>query len=155
MSLNFLETNGYAFKRFFITISISLHGVEVLSLCMTYHRICNMRGTIGKAGTSYFEFTPFIMLVKLIFCRPLYVRFSFDCIVCSSSTYSLWLFPWYLQTFTGSNKNYLYAVFMLHYHNKMYGPCLNVISMLAASHVLCLLSFMADSHIDLHNWAPS
>ena len=103
--------------------------------------LCSILSIIVCSSSFWLYCLFFFLLIVLS------VLLSFDCIVCSSSTYSLWLFPWYLQTFTSSNKNYLYVVAMLNYHNKMYEPCLNVISMFASSHALCLLSFMADSWV--------
>ena len=89
--------------------------VHVLSLFITYHRVCNYINSMGAtsgAGTAYPcgapEFIPgfwwdslySIFSFMCMFCRSLFVicTFSFgNCVVCSSSIYGLWLSLWYLQ----------------------------------------------------------
>jgi hypothetical protein len=83
--------------------------VPVLSLFITYHRVCNYINSMGATtacgapefspgfwwGSLYSIFSFICML-----CRSLYVICTFSvghCVVCSSAIYGLWLPLWYRQ----------------------------------------------------------
>ena len=81
---------------------------------MMYQRLCNKSNTTGtryNAGTTYPsgapEVTPIYsgyrvarsLIICVVFCRTLFVLFSFGhCVVCPFTFCSFWLPNWYLQT---------------------------------------------------------
>ena len=90
----------------------------VLSSFMTYSWVCILEYNHGRVPLVEQEWSPFlsssrflvgfVLLIFLffcvMFCRSLFVLFSFDhCVVCPFSIYVFWLPLWYPKTFLSTN----------------------------------------------------